>query len=114
MEMATVKTSRKYKIKNAMFQKKTRKRWTWKSLNGITKTEIDYILTNTPYIVTNITIINQGNIGSDHRLVVGKKKLNGELEKYNIITKGQERVDYNNRIKEDRMPTRIEKPNARL
>ena len=30
-------TSRKYKIINTMFQKKPRRRWTWKSPNGVTK-----------------------------------------------------------------------------
>ena len=36
--------------------------------NGVTKTEIDYILTDRPDIVTDITVINQVNIAS------GKKK----------------------------------------
>ena len=39
-------TSRKYKFMN-MFHKKARRRWTWKIPNGVKKTEIDYILTNT-------------------------------------------------------------------
>ena len=45
-------TSIKYKIMNTMYQKKAGRIWTWKSPNGITKVEIDYILTNWPYIVT--------------------------------------------------------------
>ena len=32
--------SRKYQIMNTMFQKKAMKRWTWKSPNGVTKTDI--------------------------------------------------------------------------
>ena len=44
-------TSRKYKIMNTVFQKKAGRRWTWNSPNGVTKTEIDYILTNRPAIV---------------------------------------------------------------
>ena len=36
-------TSRKYKT---MFQKKAGRRWTWESPNGVTKTEIDYMLRN--------------------------------------------------------------------
>ena len=31
-------------------------------LNGVTKTEIDYILTNRPDIVTYVTVINKVNI----------------------------------------------------
>ena len=34
-------TSRKYKIINTMFQKKAGRTWTWKSPNGVTKTEMD-------------------------------------------------------------------------
>ena len=45
-------TSRKYKIMNTMFQKKAGRRLTWRSPNNVTKTEIDYILTNRPDIVT--------------------------------------------------------------
>ena len=41
-------TSRMYKVINIMFQKKAGRRWTWKSTNGLTKTEIDNILTNRP------------------------------------------------------------------
>ena len=75
--------SRNYKIKNTMFQKKSVKRWAWKSPNGVTNTAIDYILTNRPDIVTNVTLINQVNVGSNRRMammnikldvVVGKKR----------------------------------------
>ena len=59
-------TSRKYKIMNTMFQKKAGRRWTWKSPNGVTKTESNYILTNRPDIVTDVTVINEVNIGTDH------------------------------------------------
>ena len=52
-------TSRKYKIMNIMFQKKAGRRRTWKSPNGVTKTEIDYILINRPDIVPDVTVINQ-------------------------------------------------------
>ena len=38
-------TSKQYKIMNTMFQKKAGRRWAWISPNGVTKTEIDYILT---------------------------------------------------------------------
>ena len=58
-----------------MFQKKAGRRWTLKSPDGVTKTEIDYIPTNRPDIVTYVTVINQVNIGSDHRLVMSNIKL---------------------------------------
>ena len=62
----TLATSRKYKIMNTMFHKKSGRRWTCKSPNDVTKTEIDYILTNRPDIVTDVTVLNQVNSGSDH------------------------------------------------
>ena len=37
-------------------------RWTWKSPNGVTKTETDHILIRRPYIVTDVTVINQVNL----------------------------------------------------
>ena len=58
-------TSRKYKIMNTMFQKKAGRRWAWKSTN---------IPTNRPDIVTDVTAINQVNIGSDHRLAMSNIK----------------------------------------
>ena len=60
-------TSRKYKIMNIMFQKKPGRRWAWKSPNWVTKTEIEYILTNRLDIVTDVTVINRVNIGSEHQ-----------------------------------------------
>ena len=44
-------TSRKYNIVSTTFQKRARRRWAWKSPNGVTKTEIVYTLTNRPDIV---------------------------------------------------------------
>ena len=61
--------------------------------NGVTKTEIDYILTNRPDIVTDVTVINQGNIGSDHILIVSNIKLVVEMEKKTLMTKKPPRVD---------------------
>ena len=46
-----------------------------KSQNGVTKTKTNYILTNMPDIVTDVTVINHVNIGSDHGLVTSNIKL---------------------------------------
>ena len=45
-----------------MFQKKAGRRWKRKRQIGVTKTEIAYIPTYRPYIVTDVTVINQANI----------------------------------------------------
>ena len=76
-------SSRKYKIMNTMFQKKAGTRWTWESPNGVTKTAIDYILTNRPDIVIDVTVISQVNIGSDHKLVMSNIKLDVEVDRKN-------------------------------
>ena len=47
--------SRKYKMMNTMIQEKARRRGTWKNANGVTKNENDYIPTNRPDIVTNVS-----------------------------------------------------------
>ena len=85
-----------------MFQKKAGRRWTWKSPNGVTKTEIDYILTNRPDIVTDVTVINQVNIGSDHRLVMSNIKPDVDVERKALMIKNR---CHTNRIKDDRIPT---------
>ena len=82
-------TSRKYKIMNTMFQKKVGRRWTWKSLNCVTKTEIYYIIANKPDIVTDVTFINQVNIG----LVMSNIKLDVEVERKELMTRRPPRVD---------------------
>ena len=49
------------------FQKKVGRRWTWRSPEGNTKNEIDYIMIDKPSMVTDVTVINRVNIGSDQR-----------------------------------------------
>ena len=61
--------------------------------NGVTKTEFDYILTNRPDIVKYVTVINQVNIGSDHRLVMSIMELDVEVERKSLMTKRPPRVD---------------------
>ena len=39
-------TSKNFNIMNTQFQKKAGRRWTWRSPDGHTKNEIDYIMTN--------------------------------------------------------------------
>ena len=38
---------------------------------GHTENEVDYIMTDKPSMVTDVTVINRINIGSDHRMVMG-------------------------------------------
>ena len=63
-------TSKNFKIMNTQFQKKAGMRWTWRSPDGHTKNEIDYIMTDKPSMVTDVTVINRVNIGSEHRMAL--------------------------------------------
>ena len=74
---------------NTMFQTKAGIRWMWKVHNGVTKTENDYILTNRPDIVTDVTVINQVNIDSDHRIAISNVKLEVEVERKRFRTTTQ-------------------------
>ncbi|XP_069358103.1 craniofacial development protein 2-like [Maniola hyperantus] len=64
------------KIMNTMFNKPGSKRWTWKSPNGTTLNEIDFITTNVPRMIANVSTLNS---------VAEAKVLNGKRNN-NIIT----------------------------
>ena len=80
-------TSNNFKIMNTQFQKKAWRRWTWRSPDGNTKNEIDYIMTDKPSMVTDVTVINRFNIGSDHRMVMGSITLNTRAERRKFLNK---------------------------
>ena len=104
-----------------MFQKKAGKRPTWKGSNGVAEAEMYSILTNCPDIVTDVRVTNQVNIGyeqhqigyeqQDIRMDMSNIKLNADVEKKNINDhKATKSRCQTNRIKEDRISTRIVKP----
>ncbi len=72
---------------NTQFQKKAGRRWKWRSPDGNTKNEIDYIVTDKPSMVTEVTVINRINIESDHRMVIGFITLNIRPEKRKLLNK---------------------------
>ena len=49
------------------------------------KNEIDYIMTDKPSMVTNVTVINRVNIGIDHRMVMGSVTLNTRAERRKLL-----------------------------
>ena len=59
------------------FQKSESKLWTWKSPDGLTKNQIDYILTSKRYFnaVLDVNAIQNADCGSDHNPVVVKLPL---------------------------------------
>ena len=80
-------TSKNFKIMNTQFQKKAGRRWTWRSPDGHTRNEINYIMTDKPSMVTDVTVINRINIGSDHRMVMGSITLNTRAERRKLLNK---------------------------
>ena len=87
-------TSKNFKIMNTQLQKKAGRRWTWRSPDGNTKNEIDYIMTDKPSMVTDVTVINRVNNGSDHRMAMGSITLNTRAERRNLLNKNtRTRVD---------------------
>ncbi|XP_041471252.1 craniofacial development protein 2-like [Lytechinus variegatus] len=54
-------SSRGLKVMNSFFKKKEHRKWTWQSPNGTTRNEIDFILTNRPDIITDVSMLNRFN-----------------------------------------------------
>ena len=87
-------TSNNFKIMNTQFQTKAGRRWTWRSPDGQPRNEIDYIMTDKPSMVTDVTVTNRINIGSDHRMVMGFITLNTRAERGKLLNKNtRTRVD---------------------
>ena len=75
-------------------QKKVGRRWTWRSPDGNTKNEIDYIISDKPSMVTDVTVKNRINIGGDHSVVMGSITLNTRAERRKLLNKNtRTRVD---------------------
>ena len=73
--------SHQLKIMNTFFKKRLHRRWTWISPSGVTKNEIDYILTDKPLTFTDVSVINIFNTGCDHRMIRGSMTLNTRRER---------------------------------
>lgn len=72
---------------NSFFKKKQSRKWTWRSPDGNTKNEIDFIITDKKEIVHDVTALNKCSVGSDHRLVRARVVLNLKRERRKMVTK---------------------------
>ena len=72
-------------IMNTFFQKRESRKWTWRGPNGTTKNEIDFILTDKPKIVKDVSVLNKVNTGSDHRMVRCKVTLDLKQERNKLV-----------------------------
>jgi hypothetical protein len=77
---------------NSFFAGKPQRKWTWASADGVTKNEIDYIITNRKSTVKNVTVLNNFTTGSDHRMVRAKVTLNTRFQRSQLVKKS-ERID---------------------
>ena len=79
---------------NTQSQNKAEMRWTWKSPDIHTKSEIVYVVTDKGSMVTDLTVLNRINIGSDHRMVMGSITLNTRAGRRKLLNKNtRTRVD---------------------
>lgn len=77
---------------NIFFIGKVQRKWTWASADGVTKNEIDYIITNRKSTVKNVAVLNNFTTGSDHRMVRAKVMLNTRFQRSKLIKKN-EKID---------------------
>ena len=70
---------------NTFFNKRTHRRWTLISPNGVTRNEIDYILTDKQQTFTDVSVINSFKTGSDHRMIRGSMAINTRQERARLI-----------------------------
>lgn len=69
----------KLSILNSFYKKKTSKKWTWISPNGRYKNEIDYIMSNNVKVFKDLSVLNNFNFNTDHKMV--RAKLSGTRAK---------------------------------
>ncbi|CAD6185534.1 unnamed protein product [Caenorhabditis auriculariae] len=79
--LADLLDSRRLYHGNSLFEKPDQRRWTWKSANGNTTNEIDHILTNRKWSLLDVAVLPSFDVGSDHRLVRAKVRLNQKFLK---------------------------------
>ena len=66
-------------IANTFFGKNKNRYWTWESLNGEHKNQIDFILCSEKTTIKDCEVITKVDVGSDHRMVRAKLKINMKL-----------------------------------
>ena len=72
---------------NSFFYKKDHRRWTWRSPDGKTKNEIDFMITDKKQIFRNVTVLNQFSTGSDHRMLKASIETDLGKERYRMTKK---------------------------
>ncbi|KAK6760756.1 hypothetical protein RB195_021996 [Necator americanus] len=66
---------------NSQFQKPSSLRWTWESPGGGYRNEIDHIIVNRRFCLTDVGVVPKFYTGSDHRLLRGRFSFTRRAEK---------------------------------
>ncbi|VDO27842.1 unnamed protein product, partial [Heligmosomoides polygyrus] len=66
---------------NSQFQKPPSLRWTWESPGGQFHNEIDHIIFNRKYCLTDVSVVPKFYTGSDHRLLRARFRFSRQGEK---------------------------------
>ncbi|KAK6742512.1 hypothetical protein RB195_010028 [Necator americanus] len=66
---------------NSQFQKPSSLRWTWESPGGGYRNEIDHIIVNKRFCLTDVGVVPKSYTGSDHRLLRGRFSSTRRAEK---------------------------------
>ena len=72
---------------NSLFFKAANRYWTWEAPGGVTKYQIDFILSSDRKIVRNCEVITKVDIGSDHRMVRARVEIDKKLMRLKRIQK---------------------------
>ena len=74
-------------VTNSLFFKAANRYWTWEAPGGVTKNQIDFILSSDWKIVQNCEVITKVDIGSDHRMVRARVEIDKKLMRLKRIQK---------------------------
>ena len=66
-------------IANTFFEKNKNRYWTWESPKGEHKNQIDFILCSEKTTIEDCEVITKVDVGSDHRMVRARLKINKKL-----------------------------------
>ena len=66
-------------VTNSLFFKAANRYWTWEAPGGVTKNQIDFILSSDRKIAQNCEVITKVDIGSDHRMVRARVETDKKL-----------------------------------
>ena len=74
-------------VTNSLFFKAANRYWAWEAPGGVTKNQIDFILSSDRKIVQNCEVITKVDIGSDHRMVRARVEIDKKLMRLKRIQK---------------------------